>query len=134
MTGKEQRILSSYHAIGAQKIRPDDGEDQNAVENMKKSVNFDLPELRHNVDLLLDQFEEELIANDRALKYHKNRVEVLKKEEEKLSILCQHESSEINTLNEILEAVEIAFGARRRPAAVETALLAAVACHATSAE
>lgn len=106
MTGKEQRILSSYHAIGAQKIRPDDGEDQNAVENMKKSVNFDLPELRHNVDLLLDQFEEELIANDRALKYHKNRVEVLKKEEEKLSILCQHESSEINTLNEILEAVE----------------------------
>ena len=81
MTGKEQRILSSYHAIGAQKIRPDDGEDQNAVENMKKSVNFDLPELRHNVDLLLDQFEEELIANDRALKYHKNRVEVLKKED-----------------------------------------------------
>ena len=95
-------------SIGAQKIRPDDGEDQNElVETVtKKAVNFDLPELRHNVDLLLDQCEEELIANDRALKHHKNRVEVLKREEEKLALLCQHESKEISTLNEILEAVE----------------------------
>ena len=46
------------------------------------------------------------IANDRALKHHKNRVEVLKKEEEKLSLLCKHESAEISTLNELLEAVE----------------------------
>ena len=45
-------------------------------------------------------------ANDRALKYHKNRVEVLKTEEEKLALLCQQESKEISTLNEILESVE----------------------------
>ena len=67
MTGKEQRILSSYHAIGAQKIRPDDGEDPNELQGVpatvtKKAVNFDLPELRHNIDLLLDQCEEELIG------------------------------------------------------------------------
>ena len=63
MTGKEQRILSSYHAIGAQKIRPDDGEEQiELVTVTKTAVNFDLPELRHNVDLLLDQCEEELIG------------------------------------------------------------------------
>ena len=106
MTGKEQRILSSYHAIGAQKIRPEDEETQVKDGMSMKKVVFDLPELRHNVDLLLDQCEEELIAHDRALKHHKNRMEVLKTEEEKLVILTERESGEIKTLNEILEAIE----------------------------
>ena len=65
MTGKERRILSSYQAIGAQKICPYDGEDSNELQGVpatvtKKAVNFDLPELWHNIDLLLDQCEEEL--------------------------------------------------------------------------
>ena len=33
-------------------------------------------------------------------------MEVLKTEEEKLALLCQQESKEISTLNEILESVE----------------------------
>ena len=42
----------------------------------QKSV-FDLPELRHNVDLILDKCEDQLISADRSLKHHKNKKEVL---------------------------------------------------------
>jgi hypothetical protein len=40
-------------------------------------VSFDLPELRHNIDMLLDRCEEDLISADRRLKHNKNNVEVL---------------------------------------------------------
>lgn len=51
MTGKEQRILSGYHAIGNQKMLPDEDVDTKS----RSRANFDLPELRHNIDMLLDQ-------------------------------------------------------------------------------
>ena len=58
MTGKEQRVLNSYHAIGAQKMRPEDTLDQRDNDRQKvEEVIYDLPELRHNIDLLLDQCE-----------------------------------------------------------------------------
>ena len=75
MTGKEQRILSGYHAIGAQKMLPDDDVDVDA--SSRSVVNFDLPELRHNIDMLMDRCEEELINADRKLKHNRNNVEVL---------------------------------------------------------
>ena len=111
MTGKEQRVLSSYHAIGAQKMLGpgDDVSTENSeLANGKKvdEVVYDLPELRHNIDLLLDQCEEELISTDRSLKYHKTRIETLQKQEENLAVLCQREKEEIETLQQLLEQVE----------------------------
>ena len=76
MTGKEQRILSGYHAIGAQKMLPDD-EITTSSAASRNVVNFDLPELRHNIDMILDKCEEDLISADRKLKHNKNNVEVL---------------------------------------------------------
>ncbi|XKL59940.1 hypothetical protein PGB90_000956 [Kerria lacca] len=49
MTGPEQRILSGYHAI-AGKIRKD-----------KKFSNFSMPELQHNLNLLIDVSEQAII-------------------------------------------------------------------------
>ena len=108
MTGKEQRVLSSYHAISAQKMQnPELDHHGRTTDDVKvKEVIYDLPELRHNIDLILDQCEEELISTDRSLKFHKNRIEVLRQEEEKLAVLCEREQNEIQTLNELLEAVE----------------------------
>jgi tuftelin-interacting protein 11 len=78
MTGKEQRILSGYHAISSQKMLPDDDiETRGAEASTKNVVLFDMPELRHNIDMLLDRCEEELISADRKLKHNKNNVEVL---------------------------------------------------------
>ena len=105
MTGKEQRVLSSYHAIGAQKMRPEDETELNNKDGTKQ-INFDLPELRHNIDLLLDQCEEELISTDRALKHHKDRVEVLQNEEEKLAICLEREKKGLDTMNLLLGHIE----------------------------
>lgn len=92
MTGKEQRVLSGYHAIGAQQIPDDDviavNKNDEEIFTQRKLSNFDLPELRHNIDLILDKCEEDLISADRQLRHHKNRVEVLQQEEEKLSKNC----------------------------------------------
>jgi hypothetical protein len=65
-----------------------------------------LPELGQNVDWLLNQCEKEPIANNKDLNHHKHRIKILEQEEQKLKILCQKESEEISTLNEILEVVE----------------------------
>ena len=105
MTGKEKRVLSSYHAIGAHKMQNPEI-DSTSEEAKVQEVIYDLPELRHNIELILDQCEEELISNDRSLKFHKNRIEVLQKEEEKLAVLCEREQNEIQTLNQLLVAVE----------------------------
>ena len=71
----------------------------------QKSV-FDLPELRHNVDLILDKCEDQLISADRSLKHHKNKKEVLLEEEEKLSALVEREKKQIKTLEDVLAEVE----------------------------
>ena len=86
MTGKEQRILSGYHAIGAQKMLPDDDFDVDA--SSRSVVNFDLPELRHNIDMLMDRCEEELINADRKLKHNRNNVEVLQVRNETFAQVC----------------------------------------------
>ena len=97
MTGKEQRVLSGYHAIGAQQIPDDDISSSNKEEGVfltqKKHANFDLPELRHNIDLILDKCEEDLIVADRQLRHHRNKVEVLQREEEKLNKVVEKEST-----------------------------------------
>lgn len=54
MTGPEQRVLSGYHAISGVK-RPTD---QWEVRKDKKFSNFDLPELLHNLNLLVNIAEQ----------------------------------------------------------------------------
>ena len=110
MTGKEQRVLSGYHAIAAQQM-PDDydgeGEKGSSASVVAASrTSFDLPELRHNIDLILDKCENQLITTDRSLKHHKNKKEVLLAEEEKLSALVDREKEQIRTLEDVLAEVD----------------------------
>lgn len=54
MTGPEQRVLSGYHAISGVKKPIDQWE----VRKDKKFSNFDLPELLHNLNLLVEIAEQ----------------------------------------------------------------------------
>lgn len=54
MTGPEQRVLSGYHAISRQQ-RP--AAEWEARKELKTS-NFALPELQHNLNLLVDLCEQ----------------------------------------------------------------------------
>ena len=105
MTGREERVLSGYHAIGASKQMPD-GDDVRDDEKDKQRPRFAIPELVHNVNMLMDTCEEDLISADRKLRYHKDRVEVLRVEEEKLSRLVEREKEEIEVLEGVLDMVE----------------------------
>lgn len=54
MTGPQQRVLSGYHAIAGQQRPADEWE----LRKDKKFINFALPELQHNLNLLMDMCEQ----------------------------------------------------------------------------
>ena len=63
MTGREQRVLSGYHAIAHKHDKPD--EDDVSFSRTEERKAFEMRELLHNLDLLQDLAEEEIIQNDR---------------------------------------------------------------------
>lgn len=54
MTGPQQRVLSGYHAISRQQRPSDEWETRKEI----KFSNFALPELQHNLNLLVDMCEQ----------------------------------------------------------------------------
>jgi len=111
MTGKEERILTGYQSISGQR-RPE--EDGSAGFSTKHSIgsaaqvkkNFELPELIHNLNLLVDMCEQDIIQTDRKLAHHKDRVTVLQTEGEKLSNLVEKEKEQIESLEQIIAVID----------------------------
>ena len=91
MTGREQRVLSGYSSIAGQQKPSQDGDSTTPLSLIqdKRKKNFELPELLHNLNLLVDMTEQDIIAADRKLAYHKDRIEVLQNEGEKLNNLVE---------------------------------------------
>lgn len=104
MTGPEQRVLSGYHAIGGGQQRPD--ETIVTIDARKSSVNFALPELRHNLDLLVDLCEQDIIQNDRRTRHMSDRVVALDAEKSNLSKIVEQHEQLINTLDNVLTIVD----------------------------
>jgi tuftelin-interacting protein 11 len=64
MTGKEQRVMTGYQAIAGQQRPDEDGGPSNralAALQQKRKANFELPELVHNLNLLVDLCEQDII-------------------------------------------------------------------------
>jgi tuftelin-interacting protein 11 len=59
MTGPQQRVLSGYHALSGLKAPPGVEHFEDVVH--KKCSNFALPEIQHNLDLLVDMCEQVVI-------------------------------------------------------------------------
>ncbi len=115
MRGKEERVLSGYHAISAKQRRPEADSDEDdggqgdgpaAALMAQRKPNFEIPELLHNINLIMDTCEEDLIAADRKLRHHRDRVEVLQMEEEKLANLVDAEKEQLDQLKSVLDIVE----------------------------
>ncbi|XP_071871331.1 tuftelin-interacting protein 11-like isoform X1 [Bombus fervidus] len=103
MTGPEQRILSGYHAIAGGQQRPD----ENVVVTDKKSkVNFALPELQHNLNILMDMCEQDIIQNDRRTRHPSDRVIALEAEKRNLSKVIDQHGQLIDTLENVLAIVD----------------------------
>ncbi|XP_076445229.1 tuftelin-interacting protein 11-like [Babylonia areolata] len=104
MTGKEKRVLSGYHAIGKVHDRPDEEEEVEVVKGGVRS--FDMPELVHNLSLLVDMTEEDIVLNERRLRHNEDRLVNLKYEEDRLDTQCRQEEEQLNKLSSLLEIVK----------------------------
>ncbi|XP_069691056.1 tuftelin-interacting protein 11 [Periplaneta americana] len=102
MTGPQQRVLSGYHAIAGQQRPADEWE----LRKDKKFVNFALPELQHNLNLLMDMCEQDIIQNDRKLRYTSDRIVMLEQEEVSLNKVMEQEMRHMTTLDTVLNTVQ----------------------------
>lgn len=110
MTGKEQRVLSGYHAIGKSHDKPDEEEalvQETSEQSQSKSTEaaFSMPELLHNLNLLVDMAEDDIVYNDRRLRHDKDRLVNLRYENERLSTVVDQESKQLDRLQTVVDLV-----------------------------
>lgn len=102
MTGPEQRVLSGYHAISNAKM----SEDGEVKSSKQKLQHFDLPEFRHNLDILVGKYEQEIIENDRRQREGSDRLKNLVERRDKLEKVVKLEKSYIDGLENVTDIVE----------------------------
>uniref|UniRef100_A0A914X3D0 G-patch domain-containing protein n=1 Tax=Plectus sambesii TaxID=2011161 RepID=A0A914X3D0_9BILA len=97
MTGPEQKIYSGYDAFTTKTKVPD-------IEPERQS--FDIPELAYNLNLLVDITEEEIIRNDRQLKFLKDQTVALKRDAEELDNEISKDQRLQDRTREVLQLIE----------------------------
>lgn len=105
MTGREQKVYYSYSQISHKHNIPDDNPQQ-LLGKDSKPQGFALPELEHNLQLLIDITEQEIIQSDRQLQYERDMVVNLTHEIQKMSEILSHEETAISNLSKVLDMVE----------------------------
>ena len=104
MTGREQRVLSGYHAIGKGHDKPDE-EEELVSEDAPKKRAFEMPELMHNLNLLVDMAEDDIVHNHRKLRHDKDRIVNLEHEQDRLKTVVVQEENQLNRLKTVLDIV-----------------------------
>ena len=100
MTGKEQRVMHGYESISQMNK-------QSYLTSEKKQVKqFDLPELTHNLELLVNLTENKIINFDKKLKHTEDTIVNLQYEEKKSKERVKAESEQIEKLKILLELIE----------------------------
>ncbi|XP_053397449.1 tuftelin-interacting protein 11-like [Mercenaria mercenaria] len=106
MTGKEKKVLTGYHTISNRHDRPDDDDDDIPVIQEKSTTTaFSMPELTHNLNLLVDMSEEDIVQNDRKLRHEKDLIVNMKYEKERLDTVLEQEEKQIERLAKVLEII-----------------------------
>lgn len=102
MTGKEQRVLHGYEALGQISKMAKQGDQDGA----NRPKNFDLPELVHNIDMLIDMTEEKILVSDKKLKHYEDSLVALGYDERRTQERLAAERRQLARANELLAAVE----------------------------
>lgn len=100
MTGPEKRVLSGYHALNQMKITEDD------QSHDKELKHFQLPELMHNLNIMVNLCEQDIIANDKRQRIADDRQKSLQAEKDQLEKIVQLEKKYIETMEDVEELVE----------------------------
>uniref|UniRef100_A0AAG5DHQ3 G-patch domain-containing protein n=1 Tax=Anopheles atroparvus TaxID=41427 RepID=A0AAG5DHQ3_ANOAO len=108
MTGPEKRVLSGYHALGQAKVVDEELYDASVggrPAQTKETTHFALPELMHNLNLMVDYCEQDIIAIDKQKCEAIDREEHLVQEKENLIRISKLEKDYLRTLEGALELV-----------------------------
>ncbi|EPB67440.1 g-patch domain protein [Ancylostoma ceylanicum] len=98
MTGPEQRVYSGYDSF-SMKSRP-------VFNDISDRENFDVPELMHNLNLLVDLTEESIRRNDSQLKSIKDRTTALEYDLKQAKEMLDHEEKATERIKEVYELIE----------------------------
>lgn len=103
MTGPQQRVLSGYHALTSLKAPPGVEHFEDVVH--KKCTNFALPEIQHNLDVLVDLCEQDIIRIDRSTRYNQDRIVALEQEQSSLNVAIIKDRNTAEKLDKVLQIV-----------------------------
>lgn len=108
MTGPEKRVLSGYHAIGQTKVLDEDLYDaiHEQQQPKKSTTTFALPELMHNLSLIVNMCEQDIIALDTTQNNASERYNALEQETKQLEEIVSLERNHIDTLDHVLSLVD----------------------------
>ncbi|CAF0720469.1 unnamed protein product [Brachionus calyciflorus] len=102
MTGREQRVMHGYESLThITKLSQIDSKT-----TLKKHQNFDLPELTHNLDLILNMTEDRLIHYDKKTKHFEDMIVSLSYEEKKTRDKLKSESEQMEKISNLIKAIE----------------------------
>lgn len=99
MTGKEKRVLSGYHALRAQAPRYEH-------EPRRKCQNFSAPQLVHNLEVMVECCEQDIIQNARELQQAEDEIVVLERDIDECDQQLKEHDEVIGKVQAILEKVE----------------------------
>lgn len=103
MTGPEKRVLSGYRALGQAKMTEEELYETKPLSELK---HFHLPELMHNLTMIVNMCEQDIIANDKRHRQAEDRQMSLQGEHQQLERIVTLEKQYIETLEDSMELVE----------------------------
>ncbi|XP_030274210.1 tuftelin-interacting protein 11 [Sparus aurata] len=105
MTGREQKVYYSYSQMSNKHSVPDEGPLSMSTQDQKGS-GFALPELEHNLQLLIDLTEQDILQSARRLQHEKDVVVSLSHESRALQSRLDVEHDSIQKMEAVLALVE----------------------------
>ncbi|XP_023149944.2 tuftelin-interacting protein 11 [Amphiprion ocellaris] len=105
MTGREQKVYYSYSQMSNKHSVPDEGPPSMSTRDQKGS-GFALPELEHNLQLLIDLTEQDILQSARRLQHEKDVVVSLSHESRALQTRLDSEQDAIQRMEAVLALVE----------------------------
>ncbi|XP_056130616.1 tuftelin-interacting protein 11 [Lampris incognitus] len=105
MTGKEQKVYYSYSQMTNKHSVPDEAPPSMSTRDQKAS-GFALPELEHNLQLLIDLTEQDILQSARRLQHERDVVVSLSHECSALQTRLAAEEDTIQRMESVLELVD----------------------------
>ncbi|XP_063065383.1 tuftelin-interacting protein 11 [Engraulis encrasicolus] len=105
MTGREQRVYYSYTQMSHKHSVPEEPTLSEVVRE-QKPAGFALPELEHNLKLLIELTEHDILQSARQLQHERDTVVTLTHESAALEERLKEEDEALTRLEQVLELVE----------------------------